>query len=81
MKNICLSILGDVSLCQQKQITMKTFKNINYKKRNQESTNIVFCQSVSAPNTNWIECDEIEIELLKCNHLYTQDGVRYFGYL
>ena len=57
---------------------MKTFKNKNFTKRNYDCTNIVYCQSELAPNENWIECDETENKL---NHLYTQDGVRYFGYL
>jgi hypothetical protein len=58
---------------------MKTFKNKNWTRRDYESTNVVFCQCENAPNDNWIECDEIEIG--KCQPLYTQDGVRYLGYL
>jgi hypothetical protein len=57
---------------------MKTFKNKNFTKRNYDCTNVVFCQSETAPNENWIECDESENTL---NHLYTEAGVRYFGYL
>jgi len=60
---------------------MKTFKNINFKKRDYEGTNIVFCQSIAAPNSNWIECDEVEIELMKCRQLHTCDNVKYYGYL
>ena len=40
---------------------MKTFKNINFTKRNYECTNIVFCQAENAPDTNWVECEEKEI--------------------
>jgi hypothetical protein len=57
---------------------MKTFKNKNFKKRDYETTNIVFCQSENAPNENWIEVDASENKL---NHLYTEAGVRYFGWL
>jgi len=60
---------------------MKTFKNINFTKRNYETTNIVFCQAETAPNENWLECNELEIDLLNCKQLYKQGDVRYFGYL
>ena len=60
---------------------MKTFKNKNFKTRNYECTNIVFCQAETAPESKWIECNENEIELLKCKSLYIEDGVRYLGYL
>lgn len=60
---------------------MKTFKNKNFKKRNYDCTNVVFCQTENTPDANWIECEEIDIELLGCYSLYIQDGVRYFGYL
>ena len=57
---------------------MKTFKNKNFTKRNYDCTNVIFCQSETAPNENWIECNESENTL---NHLYTEAGVKYFGYL
>ena len=60
---------------------MKTFKNTSFKTRNYDCTNLVFCQSETAPSENWIECDEVEISLMGCNHLYSQAGVRYFGFL
>ncbi len=60
---------------------MKTFKNINFTKRNYECTNIVFCQAETAPDENWVECEEIEIELAKCDQLHKQADVRYFGYM
>ena len=66
---------------QLKTKTMKTFKNINFTKRNYECTNIVFCQAENAPDTNWVECEEKEIELLKCVPLHVKDDVRYFGYM
>lgn len=60
---------------------MKTFKNKNFTKRDWECTNIIFCQSENAPNENWIECDESDIIQMNCHHLWTQNGVRYFGFL
>jgi hypothetical protein len=60
---------------------MKTFKNINFTKRNYECTNVVFCQAEKAPDANWVECKEVEIELLKCSQLYRQGDVIYFGYM
>ena len=57
---------------------MKTFKNTQYKNRDFDCSNIVFCQAEKAPSENWIEVDESENNL---NQLYMQDGVRYFGYL
>ena len=60
---------------------MKTYKNVNFKKRDYECTNVVFCQSETAPNENWVECDESEIESTTAKQLYAQNGVRYFGWL
>lgn len=60
---------------------MLTFKNINFIKRDYEATNIVFCQSETAPSENWNECDSSEIEKLNCTQLYTEAGVKYYGYL
>jgi hypothetical protein len=58
---------------------MKTFKNVKFVKRDYEATNIVACQAESAPNENWIECDEAV--LAKLTQLWIENGVRYFGYL
>lgn len=58
---------------------MKTFKNKNYSKRNYECTNVIACQSETAPNENYIECNESELNGL--TQLHTIDGVRYYGYL
>ena len=61
---------------------MKTFKNINFTKRDYNSTNIVFAQSEHFPLIGeWVECDELEIEIMNCNHLYTKNDVKYFGWL
>jgi hypothetical protein len=60
---------------------MNTFKNKNFEKRNDNRTNLVFCQSENSPSENWVECEELELDCSDCIHLYTQAGVRYFGYL
>lgn len=60
---------------------MKTFKNINFKKRDYECTNVVFCKAEYEPDANWVECEEIEIEILKCDKLYKQGDVIYFVFL
>lgn len=60
---------------------MKTFKNKNFTKRDYETTNIVFCQSEIAPDENFIECNDFEIELLNCKQLYIENEIKYFGYL
>ena len=65
----------------QKRNDMKTFKNINFIKRDYESTNVVFCQGEKAPDSNWVECGESELTRSTCNHLQTQNGVRFFGWL
>lgn len=57
---------------------MKTFKNKNFIKRNYDCTNIIFCQSEIAPNDNWVECNESDIN---CEQLYVENGVKYFGFL
>jgi hypothetical protein len=60
---------------------MQTFKNKNFKKRNYDCTNVVFCQADTAPDNNWVPCNESQIETLKCTQLYIMNDVRYFGYL
>ena len=59
---------------------MKTFKNSDFIK-NEDCTNIVFCQSEKSPSDKWVECEESDIKEMNCNQLYIQAGVRYFGYL
>ena len=60
---------------------MKTFKNKNFKKRDYEATNLVFCKSKKAPDSNWIECDEKEINLLRCIQLHMENQIYYYGWL
>lgn len=57
---------------------MKTFKNTSFKKRDYETTNIVFCQSEVAPKGTWVECNESEIN---CDQLFIENNTRYYGYL
>jgi len=65
----------------QKVQRINRFKNENFTQRDYECTNVVFCQAESAPNENWIECDEKELVNSRCGQLYIQADVRYFGYL
>lgn len=64
---------------------MATFRNKNYRKRDYECTNIVYCQADSRPADHWQECEASEITTQKCESLYVQQvgemQVRYFGYL
>lgn len=60
---------------------MKTFKNKNFIKRDYKCTNLVFCQSETAPSADWTEVDDLELDLSGCNHLYTQAGTRFYGWL
>lgn len=60
---------------------MKTFRNKNFVKRNYECTNTVFCQAEKSPNENYIETTEADLTESKCQALYTENDVRYFGFL
>lgn len=61
---------------------IKTYKNVNFTKRNYECTNIVFCQTDrQVDETKWVECNEKAIKLLGCEQLYIQADVRFFGFL
>jgi len=57
---------------------MKTFRNKNFTKRDYECTNVIACQAETAPNENWIECDESILSGL--TQLHVTAGVRYFGH-
>jgi hypothetical protein len=59
---------------------MKTFKNTRFTTRTAECTNVVFCQGESPPE-NYVEVDEIELDLSGCEQLYIQNGIKFFGYL
>jgi len=58
---------------------MQTFKNIYYTSRNYDCTNIVACVAEVAPNDNWQPTDETVLAGLE--HLWTEGGVRFYGYL
>lgn len=66
---------------QAKGEKMKTFKNKQFKRRDYETTNVVFCQAESAPNDNWMECAADEMAKTTVSQLWIQGGVRYFGWL
>jgi len=58
---------------------MKVFKNKNYTKRDYEATNVIACISETPPNENWIEADEAILNGL--NQLWTENNIKFFGYL
>jgi hypothetical protein len=65
-----------------------TYRNTKATKRNYDCTNVVFCQAESieqaraaSPNANWTPCDESEITSRNMSHLWTQGGVRFFGWM
>ena len=65
-----------------------TYRNANFTKRNYDCTNIVCCEAESieqaraaSPNANWVLCDEGEITSRNMSHLWTQGGVRFFGWM
>jgi len=67
---------------------MKTYKNTTANFETKESyTQILFAQGDAKPEGyNWIEQkdEEFEIEMdfvYDVKHLYTQAGIRYFGWL
>ena len=57
---------------------MKTFRNKNFKTRDYEATNIVACEAERTPDENYVEAD---VDLSKLTMLWSQGGVRYWGYL
>ena len=60
---------------------MTTYRNKNFIKRNDDCTNVVFCQTTKPMPENWVQCDPQEIEQRKCEQLYIENDIRYFGYL
>lgn len=61
---------------------MRTFKNKNFKKRDYECTNVVFCQGDKNPDPEiWEESNEIEINKTGCTPLFRKGDCIYFGYL
>jgi hypothetical protein len=72
---------------------MQVFKNADFVKRDYKNTNVVFAVANSLPQAQaekWIEAPSDDYYFdeygnlyfhLNVTHLYTQDGVRFFGYL
>lgn len=56
---------------------LKLYKNKNFTKRDYECTNVVYCIANSAPNHNWVET----VEDVQGSHLFTENGVQYYGWL
>jgi hypothetical protein len=70
---------------------VKVFKNASFTKRDYNATNLVFAFGENTPQDgNWVEAESDDYYMdeyqniyfhLSVGHLYTKDGVRYFGYL
>lgn len=58
---------------------MAAFKNKNFKKRDYECQNVVACTAYTAPNENFVPCENKELHGL--DFLYEQAGVRYYGFM
>lgn len=62
---------------------MKTFKNTTANP-DSESTVIMFAQAeerTTQISSVYVECDESELKESRASHLFTQAGVRFFGFL
>lgn len=62
---------------------MNTYRNKYFTNRNYECQNLVACVAESAPITaddRWVLAEEGKREIWMLDHLYTQDGVEYYGY-
>jgi len=61
---------------------MKTFKN-TAANLDSDSTVILFaqCDSIEQLSAVYAEADESELAQSRASHLFTQAGVRYFGFL
>jgi hypothetical protein len=59
---------------------IRTFKNVHFKARDYEATNVVACQGESPPNeTDWKECSPIELDRL--SKLWIENGRTFYGWL
>jgi hypothetical protein len=60
---------------------MKTFKNVSAENKS-HVTNVYFAEGASAPVDFgvWVECSRQDLEAAKySDHLYTQNGIRFYG--
>lgn len=57
----------------------KTYRNINFTKRNYDCMNIVACVSHKAPNSNYVEDDKLILNGL--DEIFRENGVQYYGFL
>ena len=64
---------------------MTIYRNTKFIKRNYECTyectNVVFCEAEESPSEYFVEYDKGNLFPEGITHLYTQDNVRYYGYL
>lgn len=62
---------------------MAIFKNKGFVRRDYECTNIVYCEAEVAPGGDGVDWQQIESNKFEAGitHLYTENNVRYYGYL
>lgn len=66
---------------------MRFFRNKLFKVRDYECTNVVMCESDSAPSDGWEEISSdqfvtaIHLTSRPMQHLFTERGARYYGWL
>lgn len=63
------------------QTTQKIFRNRNFVKRNYECSNIVYCIAEEAPKTSddrWQPADGMPGTM---DFIYSENGVRFYGWL
>lgn len=55
------------------------YKNKNFTERSYGCTNIVACVADKPPNDNFVKAEEGILQNL--THIYTENGVQYWGWL
>lgn len=60
----------------------KIFQNSKFIKREFDCTYVVYCETDKAPNEYWIETKLAVNQLPQyMEHLYTENNIKYYGYL
>lgn len=67
---------------------MNTYKNVAFKKRNYDCTNVVYFQSktdfgksLSLGKSDWKAVEVKELEASNCVPLFVEGNKRFFGYM
>lgn len=60
----------------------QAFKNKSYLgKRSGECTTVAYCVGEKAPDEHWTGCTFAELEASNATPLYSQNEIRFFGWL